>query len=546
MKTALFLLIILCLAIQSRLISQPNLVWEQRYNGPGNLQDNAYKIKCDNSGNVYVTGRSVGNGSAYDFCTIKYSSSGSQIWIQRYNGPGNGEDISVSLDLDNNNSVYVTGNSLNSSGNMDYCTIKYDSSGNLTWIRRYDGGFDDRPVDLEIDVSGNIYITGSSRSSTSDQSEKYLTVKYDSNGNFLWGQKYDETIYRPDTPADLTLDVNGNVIVTGTSNSGGETWEDIATVKYSSGGEQLWVRRFSLPSAGASIDWGNAVTTDNNGNVYVTGYSENIEGKMVTIKYETNGAQEWYKLYHNSNAVDQGYDIDVYGNFIYVTGYSGGKFLIAKYDNSGNLIWDRKLEQFQIRIGYSAEIDNQGNIYATGYCSIMPGASVDFLTLKFDQNGNLQWYKTYNGLRDSNDVANDLCLDNFGNLYVTGWSRGFNSNADIITLKYNNLTAMQSITTEIPSKFSLSQNYPNPFNPSTTINFSIPQLNLPLAGGDKEGVILKIYGILGNEVATLVNQQLTPGTYSVSWDASSQPSGIYFYRLISGIFSQTNKMMLLK
>jgi len=540
MKTALFILIILCLTIQSRLISQPDLVWVQRYNGPGNLQDNAYKIKCDNSGNVYVTGRSIGSGSGYDFCTIKYSSSGSQIWIQRYNGPGNGEDISVSLDLDNNNSVYVTGNSLNSSGNNDYCTIKYDSSGNLIWIRIYDGGFDDRPVDLEIDVSGNVYITGSSRSSTSDQSEKYLTVKYDSNGNFLWGQKYDETISRPDTPADLTLDVNGNVIVTGTSTSGGETWEDIATVKYSSGGEQLWVSRFSLPNAGASTDWGNAVIADNNGNVYVTGYSENFAGKMVTIKYSSNGNQQWYALY-DSNAVDQGNDINVYGNFVYVTGYTGGRLLVVKYDASGNLVWDRITREFQISIGNTAEIDNQGNIYATGYCSIMPSASVDFLTLKYDQNGNLQWYKTYNGLRDSNDVANDLCLDNFGNLYVTGWSRGFNSNADIITLKYNNLTVMQSITTEIPSQFSLSQNYPNPFNPSTTINFSIPSVETT-----RRVVFLKIYDILGKEITTLVNQTLTPGTYSVIWDAANHPSGIYFYRLIAGEFTQTNKMILLK
>lgn len=539
MKIALFLKIILFLVLHSVLISQPNLVWEKRYNGPGNLQDNAYKIKCDNSGNVYVTGRSIGNGSGYDFCTIKYSANGSQIWIQRYNGPGNGEDISVSLDLDKNNSVYVTGSSLNSSGNMDYCTIKYDSSGNLIWIRRYDEGFDDRSVDLEIDVYGNIYITGSSRSSNSDQSEKYLTLKYDSNGNFLWGQKYDETILRPDTPADLTLDFNGNVIITGTSTSGGETWEDIATIKYSSEGEQLWVSRFSLPST-ASTDWGNAVIADNNGNIYVTGFSENYAGKMVTIKYSANGIQQWYALY-DSNAVDQGYDINVYGNFVYVTGYTGGRLLVVKYDASGNLVWDRITREFHISIGNSAEIDDHGNIYAAGYCSTMPSASDDFLTLKYDQNGNLQWYKTYNGLRDSNDVANDICLDNFGNLYVTGWSRGVNSNADFITLKYDNLTFIQTLSNDTPSYFSLSQNYPNPFNPSTTINFSIPS-----AEETRRVVSLIVYDISGREVATLINQQLTPGTYSVNWDASNHPSGMYFYMLSYGSFSETKKMILIK
>ncbi|NOS84205.1 MAG: T9SS type A sorting domain-containing protein [Ignavibacteria bacterium] len=537
MKTALFISIILCLAIQSQLILQPDLAWEKRYNGPGNLQDNAYKVKCDNFGNVYVTGRSVGNGSGYDFCTIKYSSSGSQVWIQRYNGPGNGEDISVSLDLDNNNSVYVTGNSLNSSGNMDYCTMKYDSSGNLTWMRRYDEGFDDIPVAVEVDGAGNIYVTGSSENSSLNGCEKYLTLKYDYNGNVLWERKYDANITDPDIPADLTIDNNGNVIITGTSNAPPD-WDDIATIKYSSSGEQLWVNRFSLPSI-VSTDWGNAVITDDNGNAYVTGYSENFEGKMVTIKYNGNGALQWYKLYDN-NAVDQGYDIDVYGNFIYVTGYTfGGKFLIVKYDNNGNQIWDRIFQEFESSYGYSAEIDNMGNIYATGYCLSTP--SWDCLTLKYDMNGNLQWYKTYNGLNDSNDYANDLCLDNFGNLYVTGWSRGFNTSSDFITLKYSNLTPIQSVSIELPSQFSLSQNYPNPFNPSTTINFSIPSVETT-----RRVAILKIYNMLGSEVAALVNQQLTPGTYSVDWDASNFPSGVYFYRLSSGAFTQTNKMILLK
>lgn len=541
MKSTLFILIFSFLVISPVLKAQPNMVWEQRYNGPGNLQDNAYKIKCDNSGNIYITGRSIGNGTGYDFCTIKYTPDGSQVWLQRYNGPGNGEDGSVSIGLDNNSNVYITGYSFGSSGNLDFCTIKYDSNGNLIWIRRYDGGFDDRSVDLEIDVSGNIHITGSSRSSTSDQSDKYLTVKYDSNGNFLWGQKYDATIFRPDTPADLTLDVNGNVIVTGTSNSDGETWEDIATVKYNSAGDQLWVNRFSLPSNGASTDWGNAVISDNNGNVYVTGYSENFAGKMVTIKYSSNGIQQWYALY-DSNAVDQGYDINVYGNFVYVTGYTGGRLLVVKYDSSGNLVWDRITREFQISIGYSSVVDNLGNIYTTGYCSGIP--STDCLTLKYDINGNLQWYKTYNGLRDSNDIANDLCLDNFGNLYVTGWSRGFNTNADFITLKYSNLTAIQPVTTELPAEYSLSQNYPNPFNPSTKIKFSIP--NTPLSFGEGQGVGLFIYNSLGQQITTLINQQLTPGTYEVEWDASNFPSGLYFYQLTSGEYSETKKMILLK
>jgi hypothetical protein len=537
MKTALLFLLMLYIALDSGLSAQPNLVWEQRYNGPGNLQDHAYKIKCDNSGNVYVTGRSIGSGSGYDFFTTKYGANGSQIWAHRYNGPGNGEDGAVSMDVDNNSNVYVTGYSVGSSGNMDFCTIKYDSSGNVIWLKRFDGGFDDIAVALEVDSSGNIYVTGSSENSSLNGSEKYLTLKYDNNGNVLWERKYDANIVNPDIPSDLTIDNSGNIIITGTSTTPA-SWDDIATIKYNSAGQQLWVNRFSLPST-VSTDWGNAVISDNNGNVYVTGYSENFEGKMVTIKYSSDGVQLWYALYNN-NAVDQGQDIDVYGNFIYVTGYTfGGKLLIVKYDINGNQIWDRIFQETQNSYGNSAEIDNLGNIYATGIGLNTSGA--DCLVLKYDMNGNLLWYKIYNGPIDSNDVANDLCLDNFGNLYVTGWSRGFNTNADFITLKYDNLTLIQTLSNETPSYFSLSQNYPNPFNPSTNINFSIPNVETT-----RWVVSLKVYDISGKEVATLVNQQLNPGTYSVDWSASNHPSGVYFYRLSAGEFTQTNKMILVK
>ncbi len=120
------------------------------------------------------------------------------------------------------------------------------------------------------------------------------------------------------------------------------------------------------------------------------------------------------------------------------------------------------------------------------------------------------------------------------------------TNSGIYRRPLGELTGIEQMSGEIPTHFSLSQNYPNPFNPSTTINFSIPQLHLPLKWGDKEGVILEIYDVIGNEITTLVNQPLTPGIYSVVWDASNHPSGIYFYRLTSGNFSQTNKMILLK
>ena len=97
----------------------------------------------------------------------------------------------------------------------------------------------------------------------------------------------------------------------------------------------------------------------------------------------------------------------------------------------------------------------------------------------------------------------------------------------------------------VPTEYRLEQNYPNPFNPSTKIRYSIPNVTLRQAQGDNM-TTLKVYDILGNEVATLVNEQKEAGYYEVEFSASSFASGVYIYRLQSGSFVSTKKMMVLK
>jgi hypothetical protein len=132
---------------------------------------------------------------------------------------------------------------------------------------------------------------------------------------------------------------------------------------------------------------------------------------------------------------------------------------------------------------------------------------------------------------------------------------------------------------QIPTQFSLSQNYPNPFNPTTTIGYTVPSSSVisnPLAGersqrpnnneispslpAGRQGipsvvnenfhslqnVQLKIYDVLGKEIATLVNETKKPGTYQVTFNASNLASGIYYYRLTNGNFTETKKLILLK
>ena len=90
---------------------------------------------------------------------------------------------------------------------------------------------------------------------------------------------------------------------------------------------------------------------------------------------------------------------------------------------------------------------------------------------------------------------------------------------------------------EVPAEFSLHQNYPNPFNPSTTINYQIPTAGI---------VSLKVYDVLGREVANLVNEEKPAGTYNITFNAGNFASGVYFYRLKAGNFVSTKKLVLMK
>ena len=117
------------------------------------------------------------------------------------------------------------------------------------------------------------------------------------------------------------------------------------------------------------------------------------------------------------------------------------------------------------------------------------------------------------------------------------WVGQDGSNKRLYFDRFGNTTRIINNETIVPNSYSLSQNYPNPFNPETKIDFSIPVNGL---------VTIKIFDITGKEIETLVNSSLSKGSYSVNFNASNLSTGIYFYKLISGSFSETKKMMLIK
>jgi hypothetical protein len=132
--------------------------------------------------------------------------------------------------------------------------------------------------------------------------------------------------------------------------------------------------------------------------------------------------------------------------------------------------------------------------------------------------GDLNWYPTAKAtwLAHQKDAMNYILAENTTKTSFTG---------------------IKKMNNNLPAAFSLSQNYPNPFNPTTMIQYSVPKSGL---------VTLKVYNMLGQEVATLVNQQQQAGNYNVNFNATRLASGVYMYRIQSGSFSSTKKMTYLK
>ncbi|MBK8981373.1 MAG: SBBP repeat-containing protein [Ignavibacteria bacterium] len=524
MKNKIYLLPLLFMLSINITLSQTTTEWVQRYYQTYNSIDGGNSIITDNNFNVYVTG-SDGGPFNYDIVTIKYSATGNQHWISRYNGPANGSDGGDVVILDKDSNLIVVGNSEGIGTGSDYVTIKYSLLGEQQWFARYSSSGNDCPSSVAVDKLGNIFVTGKS-------SNNYATVKYNSFGIQQW-----VTLYPAQNLSDfawaITVDDFSNVYIAGVK--GG----DYITIKYNSNGIQQWVSVYDGPYNGD--DFANSIGLDSSGNVYVSGSIEDElhYGDYTTIKYNNSGKEQWVRRYGGSgNFLDVVFamKVDRSGN-VYVTGYTtesgqGYNMTTIKYSTNGDNVWHSSYNHGLNDITSAICLDNLNNVYITGR-SDGNGTGDDYVTVKYDSLGNQKWEMRYDYSGQFGDYPSSLVVDKNGSVFVTG-----SSDRDFLTIKYSQLTGGETIFSEIPKNYSLLQNYPNPFNPNTIINYQLSMFNF---------VSLKVYDILGNQVASLVNENKPAGSYEVVFDGSDFPSGIYFYSLsINGNVIDTKRMVLLK
>jgi uncharacterized delta-60 repeat protein len=431
--------------------------WVARFNGPADIRDDAYDVALDAYGNVYVTGRSDWDDwEPGDIVTIKYDAEGNEMWIARYDGPGDGLDTPDAIAVDAEGNVYVAGESWGGvETSMDCATIKYDTDGNEMWVARYDGPISswDAAHAISLDADGNIYVTGERESSGTNWD--YTTIKYNPDGNELWVALYKGLgipEYSRDIAHAIALDDLGNVYVTGESDGESDYAYDYATVKYDTDGNELWVARYNGPGDGVDIP--HAISLDASGNVYVTGESEGSGTyfDFATLKYDTDGNELWAAR-HNGPENDyddrpgNSYDragaiaVDASGN-IYVTGTidwgnsERGDYATIKYDTDGNELW---VARYNGPGNYTDDanamaLDAFGNVYVTG-SSYGSGSFSDYATVKYDTDGNVLWVERYNGPGNYRDVGFAMALDD-RNVYVAGFSYGFGIQYDYCTIKY--------------------------------------------------------------------------------------------------------------
>jgi uncharacterized delta-60 repeat protein len=525
----LVLLTVFCSFIPTLLYSQVDTAWIRSYNGPGNISDNASAIAVDRTGNVYVTGSSFGAGTDYDYATIKYNSAGDMVWVRRYNGPVNGDDHAYAMALDNAGNVYVTGASYGSGTNHDYATIKYNSAGDTIWVRRYHG-----PVNGEsfayaiaVDTLGNSYVTGMDVGSGSGAD--YATIKYNSNGDTVWLRRYNGPANNTDDASAIAVDRTGNVYVTGSSRSA-NAFDDYVTIKYNSNGVQQWVARYN--GAGNDADEAKAIAVDAQGNVYVTGYSysSGTNNDYLTIKYNSSGDTAWVRPFNGSgNSADYAYAIAVdESSNVYVTGgsYGSGTSLditTVKYNSTGVREWLTRYNGSgnSSDVAYAMVLDNAYNIYVTG-TTYSTGTNGDYATIKYNPSGIAQWVRRYNGPGNGDDAASAIAIDNANNIYVTGSSFGAGANYDYTTIKYVQGQGIEEIASLPLAKTSGVEVYPNPAKTFFTVGLSL----------NVQSSMLRIYDVTGKmvkEIGDCFANARNDGLVRISLEGIK--NGVYFVKV---------------
>jgi WD40 repeat protein len=377
---------------------------------------------------VFVTGYSTGSGTDFDYATVAYkAATGTKLWVARYNGPGNDTDIPKALGMSPDGTrVFVTGYSTGSGTSNDYATVAYDAStGTKLWVTRYNGPGNSLDAAEALGVSPDgtrVFVTGGSYGALYDD---YAAVAYDaSTGKQLWVARYDGPGHQHDNSYALGVSPDGTtVFVTGTSYGSPVTGNDYATVAYdTSTGDERWVARMN--GFGDQDDAAVELLVSPDGtSVFVTGDIASGDIDWDTVAYEAaTGTPLWERVYADPTFDDDGVTalaVSPDGLSVFATGTSGRNKAIVAYSSSGAELWqvtpDSALEYALAVSPDSSTLFLAGESYTTMALDATTGHRFGTLT-------------SFEGGTASRLVVSP----DGGAMYVTGW---FGANTtDFVTL----------------------------------------------------------------------------------------------------------------
>jgi hypothetical protein len=258
--------------------------WTNFFSGTGNTDDYGTAVAVDSGGKVFVTGYLATGQGAGAYVTLAYSGAGVPIWTNIYPAPG-GEAFANAIAVDAIGNVFVTGNSAGIGSGYDYATLKYSNAGVPLWTNRYNGpgNGDDVATAITVDNAGNVLVFG--RSAPPNGYHDYALLKYSTGGVPLWTNRYNGPMNRYDYGMSVALDQTGNAFVSGYVSGGAGSTINLATLAYSSSGLPLWTNIY--PSSLSSFGDPAGLAVDNAGNVFVTSRDGPIGG-FVLIKYSSS------------------------------------------------------------------------------------------------------------------------------------------------------------------------------------------------------------------------------------------------------------------
>jgi hypothetical protein len=452
------------------------------------------------------------------------------LWQKTYNGTW-GTDVKQTSD----GGFIITGFTVVESGNSDLLLMKTDSNGNQIWAKTYGGadGLEDAGSSVVETSDGGFLVAGDFETFEAGPGSPIHSDLWLIKTNAA-GEKVDEFVageLEQDKAAFISPTDDGGFIVTGRFefNRSTETTEkydaDIWLLKFTSNGDTVWTKTYGST---ALNEVGRTVHQTSWGGYIIAATDQMKNDRIFLLKTDANG-NGGFKEYEGF--LEEGTDFvreTNDGGFIVAGNTLSDQILLFKTDVDGNLLWRKTY-------GNNAHATSVRQTQDGGYIvsGFIANESIDGWILRTDENGDTLWAKTID-IGGAIDGFFSIDLTEDGGYVLTGTS---NDEVLLTKLGPEQATSVENQATHVPVRFKLSQNHPNPFNPSTKISYSIPRSGF---------VTLKVYDMLAREIRTLVNKFQQANVYSVTFNASDLPSGVYFYKLQVGDFSEMKKMLYLR